>query len=310
MTGAGRQRPSRAMRAFRLGQAVAGHVPAPVGRGLAESAAVTSSRRPGAAEWYRRRRMIAHHLARVLGPSGPPVGSLRMGRLVDEAVASYARYWAESLRIPGRSKRELDAGITYDGYRHIAAGRAAGRGTILVLPHLGGWEWAGTQLAAMGHPVSVVVERLEPDDLFAWFVAFREKLGMHVIAAGPDATARCVAALRANHLLCLLSDRLIAGTTGVDVEFFGETTALPAGPATLALRTGATLLPAAVYFQKRTDGHLGVVHPPLGLDRSGRGLRADVARVTQDMARAFEDLIRRAPTQWHLMQPNWPSDPR
>lgn len=299
------------MRAFRLGQAVAARVPGPIGRGVAESAAVSTSRRPGAAEWRRRRRMIALHLARVMGPSGPPVGSLRMGRLVDDAIASYARYWAESLRIPGLTKEQLDAGIVYHGYDHIAAGRAAGRGTILVLPHLGGWEWAGTQLAAMGHPVSVVVERLEPDDLFDWFVAFRERLGMHVIAAGAGATAGCVSALRQNHLLCLLSDRLIAGTTGTEVRFFGEATDLPAGPATLALRTGAVLLPAAVYFEKRTDAHLGVVHPPLDLGRgAGTGLRADVQRVTQEMAHAFESLIRRAPTQWHLMQPNWPSDPR
>jgi KDO2-lipid IV(A) lauroyltransferase len=230
-----------------------------------------------------------------------------MARLVDESVASYGRYWAESLHIPGLDERELNAGITYDGYENIAGGRAAGRGTILVLPHLGGWEWAGTQLAAIGHPVSVVVERLDPPDLFDWFTAFREGLGMRVIPAGPGAAARCAAALADNHLLCLLADRLIEGTAGVEVEFFGETISLPAGPATLALRTGAALLPAAVYFEARTDGHFGLVLPALDTTRTGR-LRADVVRVTQEVATAFELFIRRAPTQWHMMQPNWPSD--
>lgn len=301
-----RHRPSVAVQAFRAGSAAAGRLPSPVARGVAEAAAVAISRRPLGRDWDRRRLMVARHLARVLGAEAPPVGSRRMGRMVDQAVASYARYWAESLRIPGRSADQLNAGITYDGYERIAAGREAGRGTILVLPHLGGWEWAGAQLAAIGHPVSVVVERLEPPDLFDWFVAFREKLGMNVIPVGPSAATQCAAALADNHLLCLLSDRLVAGS-GVEVDFFGEKTLLPAGPATLALRTGAVVLPAAVYFEPRTDAHHGVVLPALDTVRRD-GLRADVQRVTQDMAVAFEDLVRRAPTQWHLLQPNWPSD--
>ncbi len=227
--------------------------------------------------------------------------------MVDEAFASYARYWAESLRLPGLTVAEVSAGITYEGFCHLEASETAGRGTILALPHLGGWEWAGTHLALTGHQVSVVVERLEPADLFDWFVGFRERLGMHVIPAGQDAASRSNAALTANHLLCLLSDRLLPGTSGVEVEFFGERTSLPAGPAMLALRTGAALLPAAVYFEARTDGHKGVVLPPIDTSRTGR-MREDVQRVTQDMAAAFEELIRRAPTQWHLLQPNWPSD--
>jgi KDO2-lipid IV(A) lauroyltransferase len=230
-----------------------------------------------------------------------------MGRLVDRAVASYARYWAESLRIPGMSAAQLTAGITYDDFENIAAGRAAGRGTILVLPHLGGWEWAGAQLAAVGHPMSVVVETLEPPELFEWFVAFRRRLGLNVIPAGPGAAPRCAKALADNHILCLLSDRLIAGTTGVEVDFFGEPTSLPAGPATLAIRTGAALVPAAVYFEPRTDQHFGWVLPALDTSRH-ESLRDDVRRVTQEMARVFENYVRRDPTQWHMMQPNWPSD--
>lgn len=300
------RRRSRTVDALRLGQAAAGRLPAPFARGLAESTAVAWSRRPLAPAWDGRRQMLARHLARVMGAQAPPVGSRRMGRLVDEAIASYARYWAESFRIPSLSADQLNAGITYDGYEHIAAGRDAGRGTILVLPHLGGWEWAGTQLAAIGHPVSVVVEKLAQPEVYDWFVSFREKLGMHVIPVGPSAASRCAAALADNHLLCLLSDRLIAGT-GVEVEFFGERTSLPAGPATLALRTGAALLPCAVYFEAHTDQHLGMVMPALDLSRRD-GLRADVQRITQEVATRFETLIRRAPTQWHLLQPNWPSD--
>jgi KDO2-lipid IV(A) lauroyltransferase len=108
-------------------------------------------------------------------------------------------------------------------------------------------------------------------------------------------------------VVCLLADRDVAGG-GVPVTFFGEKTTMPAGPATLTLRTGAPILPTAVYFAPGRDQHLGIVRPPVEIERTGR-LRDDVALLTQRLAEEFELLIRKAPAQWHLFQPNWPSDP-
>jgi KDO2-lipid IV(A) lauroyltransferase len=151
----------------------------------------------------------------------------------------------------------------------------------------------------------VVVEPLEPADMFDWFAEFRRSLGMTIVPLGPDAGTAILKALRANQLVGLLCDRDIAGG-GVEVEFFGERTTLPAGPATLALRTGAPLLPTAVYFD--THGrHRGVVRPAIDLTRQG-SLREDVSRITQTIAHELEVLIRAAPEQWHVFQPNWPSD--
>jgi KDO2-lipid IV(A) lauroyltransferase len=107
-----------------------------------------------------------------------------------------------------------------------------------------------------------------------------------------------VRALRANQIVALVSDRDIAGG-GIEVDFFGERTTLPAGPAALASRLGVPLLPTAVYF--RGVGHHAVVRPPVILD-------GDVAAITQALAHELENLIRAAPEQWHLFQPNWPSD--
>jgi KDO2-lipid IV(A) lauroyltransferase len=153
-----------------------------------------------------------------------------------------------------------------------------------------------------------VVEAIEPPELFEWFAELRAELGMHVVPLGPTAGREVLAALKRNDVVCLLCDRDIQ-RTGVEVEFFGEYTTIPAGPATLSLRGGAPVLPTAVYFTDRTDGHLGVVRPPIPADRSDDGLRADVERMTQLLVAELEHLIRRAPSQWHLFQPNWPSDP-
>jgi KDO2-lipid IV(A) lauroyltransferase len=151
----------------------------------------------------------------------------------------------------------------------------------------------------------VVAEPVEPPELFDWFVDTRRRVGMRVIALSPTAGAEALAALRANEAVCLLCDRDLTGD-GIGVDFFGERTTLPAGPATLALRSGAPLLPVGCYFRSHQRHEIRILEPiPTG--RTGR-IRDDVTRVTQDLAHRFEDLIRADPEHWHLMQPNWPSD--
>jgi KDO2-lipid IV(A) lauroyltransferase len=251
-----------------------------------------------------RRAIVERHLRRA----DPTMGDVRLRRAVQLAFDSYSRYWLESFRLPHLPRRTVDRGMTVEGFEHVEAALAGGNGLILALPHLGGWEWAGRWLADRGHGLTAVVEAIEPPELFDWFKRLRNQLGMNIVGLGPDAGKEVLAALRRNDIVCLLSDRDIQ-RNGVEVDFFGEVTTLPPGPGTLSLRTGAPILPTAVYFTDRTDGHLGVVRPPLDTTRSDDGLRADVTRVTQDLAIELEHLIRRSPYQWHLFQPNWPSDP-
>lgn len=250
-----------------------------------------------------RRLVVERNLRRALDPD---LDGLQLDALVDATFASYAHYWIESFRLPGTPVADIDARMTAIGAGHIETAMAAGHGCVLALPHLGAWEWAAFWLAKVkGHPVTAVVEQIEPPELAAWFMGLRRQFGIDVVPYGPAAAAACAKALKAGHVLALLCDRDLAGN-GIAVDFFGERTTLPGGPATLALRTGAPLLPATVMFDI-DGGHLGVALAPLDTERRGP-LRADVARVTQDLADALEALIRRAPDQWHLLQPNWPSD--
>lgn len=252
-----------------------------------------------------RRRLVERHLRRA----DPTLAGLRLRRTVQETFDSYVHYWLESFRLPHLSPRIVERGFTSDGYDpHVLTALEAGNGAILALPHLGGWEWAGRWLVGRGHRVTVVVEQLDPPELFDWFTELRAGLGMHVVPLGPSAGREVLAALGRNDIVCLLCDRDVGGG-GIEVEFFGEVTTLPAGPATLSLRSGAPILPTAVYFTDHTDGHLGLVRPPLDTTRSGGRLRADVGRITGALATELEHLIRRAPHQWHMFQPNWPSDP-
>jgi len=173
------------------------------------------------------------------------------------------------------------------------------------LPHLGSWDFAGAWRAGRGYQVSVVAEVVEPRELFDWFVATRETLGMRVVPLSSRAGAEMLASLRNNEAICLLCDRDLTGD-GVEVEFFGERTTMPGGPAMLALRSGAPLIPTGCYFLPDGKGEARI-GPPIPVERSGR-VRDDIVRITQELAYRFEALIRDAPEHWHLLQPNWPSD--
>ena len=284
---------------YRAGFAIGRGLPLPVASALADGVARVLAGRDS-----RQRDLVAGHLARVCGHE---LTAAERDDLVRAAYTSYAHYWLDSTRATGASRPELEARMSCTGFGYIEAAAAAGRGVILALPHLGSWDFGGAWIATTGYPLTVVAEMVRPARLFEWFAAMRRAMDIDVVPLGPGAAAGVGRALRDGRVVALVSDRDIGGS-GVEVEFFGEVTRLPAGPATMAIRTGAALLPSAVYVHPRGRFH-AAIGPPLAVERSGRGLRDDVTTLTQALAREMEDLIRAAPEQWHMFQPNWPSDP-
>lgn len=285
------------MLGYKGASALANALPGPAARVLARGLSV-----PFAVGLRGRRLMIGRHLQRVYGGS---LSAVALERKIQQVFDSYARYWMESFRLATTDRAMLEAGMSWEGIGYVEDGLGAGKGVIIAMPHLGGWDFGGAWFASAGYPATVVVEQLDPPELFEWFVEMRQTAGLTVVPHGPKATAAVLTALRRNELVGLVCDRDLT-RAGVEVDFFGERTTLPAGPAALALRTGAVLLPTTVYYQG--SGHNGVVRPPVPVERAGGGFRDDVARITQLLAGELEALIRRAPEQWHLLQPNWPSD--
>lgn len=284
---------------FRLGAALMRGAPAPVVSGVTSAVAKRVPRFLGD------RTAVARSHQQRARPE--PMSDSEVDDALGSVFATYGRYFADTARLAGLPADSVDRGFSYEGFEYIEDGVAAGNGTILVLPHLGGWEWAGSWLTKVpGYDVSVVVESLDNEGVREFMHGWRESIGMEVLTLGPKVGAEITAALKKNHIVCLMSDRNL-GDGGVGVTFFGEETELPGGAATLALRTGAAIVPLAVYH--RGDQSHAVVHPQIAVEREGR-LREDVTRITQLIADEMETLIRMAPEQWIVLQPNWPSDHR
>lgn len=288
--------PSPARRLYEAAAVTARLIPLPVAVRLAESAGGPLGRRL----WDGQHAHLMDNLRRVC----PDLPQGELAELTTRAMGSYARYWAESFKLPRLDPRTIDDGFSFENLEYILEARDAGIGPIVVLPHLGGWEWAAAWLARVAElPVTAVVEALEPADLFEWFVELRSAIGINVVPVGPRAAASVSKAVKDRHVVCLVADRDVSGS-GVPVQLFGAQTTLPAGPAVLARRLGAPVLPTAVYF--RRHDRFCRVGEPLDVSPREATLREDVIRITQEIAWVFEDLIRHAPDQWHVLAPNWP----
>lgn len=243
---------------------------------------------------HRRRAMVKRHMTRVMGPE-------HRDEMVREVFRSYGRYWAETFWVKPSRIGRLDKGLTIDGLEHLKSAAAAGRGAVITLPHLGNWEVASLAGPRAGIRIVAVAEQLPNRLITAWFTSLRQAFGIEIHLNDKGVMRNVEESVRRGGAVCLLADRDLKGR-GVPTEFFGEQTTLPAGPVALAARTGAPLLSAACYFTP--TGHHLVISPPIeipeGSDRLSAGTKAYAARL--------ERAIKVAPEQWHLLQPNWPTD--
>ena len=243
---------------------------------------------------------LRKNLARVLGVEPEEVP----GSMMRASLASYARYWREAFRLPSMDLPKVGRRLeeTSINSHFVTAALEAGRGAIIALPHSGNWDLAGVWMVQNYGRFTTVAERLKPESLYRRFIEYRESLGFemlpHTGGARPPYEVLSER-LRDNRIVALMADRDLT-RSGVEVDFFGAPTRMPAGPAKLAIETGAALLPVHVYY----DGDDCVVqlYEPLQT-KSG-----DVAAVTQKLADVFAQGIAAHPQDWHMLQPQWLDD--
>jgi lauroyl/myristoyl acyltransferase len=280
--------------AFRVAWAITRHAPEPVAARVLEGVAdrVWKLRGDGVIQ-----------LEANLGRAAPELASAEVHELSRHAVQSYFRYWGEVFTLPGWSAARTVDSVVTTGEDALREGFSAGGGAIIALPHMANWDHAGAWASLTEMPVTTVAERLRPESLFDRFVAYREQLGMEVVAlrGSGNPMVRLKASLRAGRLVCLLADRDLTGR-GLEVDLLGEPARLPGGPAALSRMTGAPLVALTLTFRG----------PLLALDFSEpiavRRGKAGLVSMTQDVADWFTTGIRRSPADWHMLQAVFSAD--
>ncbi|WP_030192792.1 phosphatidylinositol mannoside acyltransferase [Streptomyces sp. NRRL S-87] len=273
---------------------------------LPEPVAVALGRRIADTAWRRRGKSVQRlesNLARVVPGAGPE----RLRELSRAGMRSYMRYWMESFRLPAWDAERIRTCVEIDGEQELRDAIASGRGVVIALPHLANWDLAGAWVTThLGVGFTTVAERLKPETLFDRFVAYREGLGMEVLPhSGGAAFGTLARRLRAGGLICLVADRDLS-SSGVEVDFFGATARMPAGPALLAQQTGALLLPVTLWYGTGSAMR-GRVHPPVAVPETGTRVEKTAA-MTQAVADVFAAGIGEHPQDWHMLQRLWLDD--
>ncbi|GAA1592320.1 phosphatidylinositol mannoside acyltransferase [Actinoplanes couchii] len=238
------------------------------------------------------------NLRQVVGPDMPET-------LVRDALRSYARYWMEAFRLPSQSREQFLDGFRMEPEWHdqIKKGVADGTGVVLALPHVANWDAAGAWVTGQDFPLITVAERFKQEKVYQQFLAYREKLGMKILPhSGGERPALDVLAehLGKGWVVALLGDRDLS-RRGIEVEFFGGRTRMPAGPAILAIRTGAPLFAVDMWYDEdRVQSRMRRVVPP-----TEGALDERVRKTTQLLADAYAAGIAEHPQDWHMLQKLW-----
>lgn len=281
---------------YRVLSGIFGVFPEPVMRRLGEGVG-------WAASWIARKkyRQALAHQRRVLGDTPAAKRSAR------RVFRYYGRYWAETFWMRPRRRDSVLARSQLVNVERLVEAAQSGRGVVLALPHMGNWEAAGLSSASVGARVLAVAEELGNERIVEWFINMRAVMDIDIVIArkGSRVTRVLLDRLREGGAVALLCDRDLSGT-GLAVTLFGEETTIPAGPAVLAERTGAVLLPVGIYHRPK-GRHDFVIHPELEIPNAETS-EERVKLVADRLAEIIEQIVREDPAQWHLLQPNWPSD--
>lgn len=283
---------------FRGGWSVVRRLPERTAHTLFEAAADLATTRNGQGV-----QRLRSNYARVR----PELADDALDRLVRDGMRSYLRYWCEAFRLPNLTPDDVRARVRVVGDGPVREHLAAGRPVLAFLGHLGNWDLAGAWGTLDLGPVVTVAERLEPEELFLEFLAFRERLGMRILplTGGGDVFAALRDALAEPVVLPLLGDRDLT-STGVEVDLCGHRARVAAGPALLAVRTGTALFPTSIHYERCATLRSGwrtviTFHDPVADPGSG-GLTARVAALAQGCADELGAAITRHTEDWHMLQ--------
>ena len=234
----------------------------------------------------------------------PELDGAQLEFLVNAGMRSYLRYWCDTFRFPAWSKERLLSTTVCENENFLRDPIAANRGCIVALPHAGNWDHAGAYFCATGIPLTTVAEHLKPEKLFRKFLEYRTAIGMEVLDLDSRSIAVLSQRLRAGKLVALVADRDLS-KNGIPVNFFGTGGQMPAGPALLAVQTGADLITAFVKYEE--VGIRIIFGEAIAVPETG-SVSEKAAAMTQVIADRFAEQLAVNTVDWHMLQRIWRDD--
>ena len=243
-----------------------------------------------------KRRLVRENLAH---PLGLPATHRRVRRAARQAFRNYAKYLVDVMRLSGLRDEEIEGLVTIDNFEVLSEARAENRGVLLCTVHVGGMDLIAPALLQHGQRMHVVADDTTYGRLFEHLRGIRARHGLTLI--GWRSLRGLFRALKDGENLVLFCDGGYRDGD-VPVEFLGEATTFPAGPAALSARSRAPILPVAC--SRRADERFQTRGLPL--IRAASDEPAELYRATQALADALGGVIAADPGQWYMFRPVWP----
>ncbi len=248
-----------------------------------------------------RRRLALANMQLVLGDD---YDRRACARMLLFSVRNMTKTMLELLKLPAMSEEQLVAFAPVRGAEHLAAAAARGNGVIVATPHFGGWEMLAARISQLGHRLSVIARDANDPATADTIRHARQSVGARVLER--DELREMLRTLRRGEVIGILPDQH-GGDTGIWVSFMGRPASTVTGPAALAYRTGAAIVPG--FARRMSDGRIDVCFfPALSLPDTGDS-DADVRRATQMINDVLGEEILRHPEQWLWMHNRWRTPP-
>jgi phosphatidylinositol dimannoside acyltransferase len=247
----------------------------------------------------RRRSIIGNNIRRVLDVE---MDERRVRRKVCCVFKNMAKNYFDMTKLSQLRFQNLEGSVTIEGWHHLAKAVTDARGTIIASAHLGNFEIAAQFLAARGIKMAIFVEAFDSTAFLRNIAVLRQRNGCRIIPVNIGAMRDGLQILRDGGTVVIVCDRDIQGN-GLKVKFFGEETTLPSGAVSLALRTGATIVP--LFCVRKSSNRSAIyVEPPIRLVDTGN--RSHVVKANMErLAAIMERYIRQYPEQWVVLEPVW-----
>ncbi|MGH9518791.1 MAG: lysophospholipid acyltransferase family protein [Terriglobales bacterium] len=282
----------------RAALAVMGNLPRPAARGLGQAIA--------AAFYWGHRRLIAVG-RRNLELAFPEKPGAERNRILRQLYRHLGRQMAEFCLFPRWQRADLDQLMRTEGLEHYLAAQAKGRGVLVLTAHLGAWELSSFGHSLAGYPMKFVIRPLDNEPLNQLVNAYRGRHGNQPIAKG-DFARGLLQAMGQGETVGILLDQNTWPPQGVFVPFFGVAACTAVGPAKIAGRTGAAVVPGFTVWEEAEQRYVLRFEPEIELQRSGDE-DADVVANTARFTAVIEGWVRRYPEQWLWVHRRWKTRP-